>query len=103
MNKVLMLIKKLQKLAPYICKIIIVLFVIQSFIFPIFEISNNLIFNLSLFILLLLVVILYQYELCCSYKNIAKNTKGKFLVILISVIVWLFIFMEFYIQLYRFL
>ncbi|MBS5953844.1 MAG: hypothetical protein KIB53_08465 [Paraclostridium bifermentans] len=96
-------IKKFQKLAPYICKMIIVLLAIQSFLFPIFDISNNLIFNVSLFTVLLLVGILYQYELYCAYKNIDINIKGKLLIALISVIVWSFIFIEFYIQIYRLL
>lgn len=96
-------IKKFQKLAPYICKMIIVLLAIQSFLFPIFDISNNLIFNVSLFTVLLLVGILYQYELYCTYKNIDINIKGKLLIALISVIVWSFIFMEFYIQIYQLL
>lgn len=95
--------KKLQKLASYICNILTVLLGIRLFVFPIFEISNNLIFNLSLFILLLLVGILYQYEFCCIYKNIEKNTKGKLLIVLISVIIWFFIFVAFYMDLYRFL
>ncbi|MGX4600018.1 hypothetical protein [Faecalimicrobium sp. JNUCC 81] len=100
--------KKLQKLASYISTILTILLGVRLFVFPIFEISNILIFNLSLFILLLLVGILYQYEFCCAYKNrtyknIEKNTTGKFLIASISVIMWLFIFVAFYMELYRFL
>ncbi len=95
--------KKLEKLAKYICNILTVLLGIRFFIFHIFEISNNLVFNLSIFILSLLLGIVYQYDYCCTYKNIENNTKGKLLIILISLIIWITIFVVFYFELYRFL
>lgn len=95
--------KKLQKVAIYTSNILIALLAIRVFVFPIFEIENNLVFNLSIFILALLLAIVYQYDYCCTYKNIENNTKGKLLIILISLIIWITIFVVFYFELYRFL
>lgn len=95
--------EKPQKLISYICKILTVLLGIRFLIFPIFEIPDTIIFNLSIFILVLLLGILYQYDLYCIYKNIEQNIKGKLLIVLISVIIWIFIFITFYMELYRFL
>lgn len=95
--------EKPQKLISYICKILTVLLGIRFLIFPIFEITDTIIFNLSIFILVLLLGILYQYDLYCIYKNIEQNIKGKLLIVLISVIIWIFIFITFYMELYRFL
>lgn len=95
--------EKPQKLISYVCKILTVLLGIRLLIFPIFEIPDTIMFNLSIFILVLLLGILYQYDLYCIYKNIEQNIKGKLLIVLISVIIWIFIFITFYIELYRFL
>lgn len=95
--------EKLEKLKSYICNILIFLLGIRLLVFPIFEIPNSLIFNSALFILLLIVGGLDQYELCCAYKTAKKNTKGKLLIALISLIIWLFVLLVFYMDIYRLL